>query len=277
VKKPAEVVLAPKLLRFEQGKAVTSQDVLPTAILLEKFAWSEFLQSAEFAGHVADETDRSAIFSAIQSLHGMLPSAFELLDILKGGPEKKLRVLARTDIAAGALRMAPLLTHPMRVASACNQGWAPAARVKRSGLPGKEFYLTATANMPPLAPAALSASAAAEGSEILASEGSFAAHSWKLGHMPWPFWIVTRTDKDSGFNCSLDSACIQSVQTCSSSSVGEPIVSTCEVEVPVMSNIVSIKAGEEIVVYWPSAKKDTKTEKKPTTYVHQAAKRLRKA
>jgi hypothetical protein len=272
-------VLVPKVIRYIDGVPVTEQDTLVTTSVLERFAWSEFMDTAEVANQLEDDVCRSAVLSAIANLRVALRTASaaaegNLVHIEKGGEKKGVRVVAARSFKKGELRLAPLVPSPMRIVTACTQGWAPVVRVRgQGGQLDRQFFLTVTTSLPPSRPTVAPAAAGFH------AEASLTDHVWKPSHFPWPFWAVPRQEAATGTNCTLAPFTVDVVQACNAAVLNDPIVEAYQVEVPVLVNSVDVAEGDELVAHWPARvlKTAAPAATKVKTWVDQAAKRPKKA
>ncbi len=193
--------------------------------------------------------------------------------ILRGGEQKALRVVAARDIKKGQLKIAPLVNHPMRIMTKCQQGWAPQVVVRHDGQ-CTTMHLTGTASFPAIRQGTLArsmdewaaASAVADGGAL------FGDHEWKANNFPWPFWAVKRGETAEGTNCGLESITINTVHT---NTADEKAVDVFEVVVPVIVNHHDISKGTELIAHWPGStaapkRKDSKLT--VSTWVQQETK-----
>jgi hypothetical protein len=273
------VVLVPKVIAFVDGKPVTQQtSVVEGKPGLERFHWSAFMETAEAAGPLDEEAARSAVSCALSSLRRHHRGGGGDMHILRGGEERTLRVVAARDIKKGELKIAPLVSHPMRIMKHCQQGWAPQVVVRHNG-ECKTMYLSATPSFPSSrqgTPAqsesewALAAAVAASGLP------RFGDHEWKANNFPWPYWVIKKSGAAEGTNCGFESITINTVHT---STVDEADVDVYEVVVPMIANHCDISKGTELIAHWPSRTAAAPKRKEPQltvkTWVHQAAKKAR--
>lgn len=271
--------LAPKVIQFIGGTAISTQDSIAMAPSFEKYAWAEFMHTAEVARQLDDDTCRSAILVGIAMLRSQLVNASgateaELVTLEKGGEKKGVRVLAARDFAKHSLKLVPLVSSPVRITSVCNQGWAVAVRANSSGF-SREMFLTMTASFPPprATVADIGCAPGAPG-----SQATLFSHAWKPTHFPWPFWAVPRHDIQTGANCELQRFNVSVVVTGSSDCMSDPVVDTIEVEIPVLVNSIALSKGDELTVFWPSRPTKADPQKqKLVTWVEQASKKQKKS
>ena len=245
---PAAVAdLAPKLIRYENGKPVTSQDVVQQREFAEKIMWAEFLKTKEVSQLTMDETDKASVMAALSRLGARLPMPDVAL--LRGGEEKRLRVVADKCFAVGDLVIAPLVQGINKLSSRSVQPWAVQATVARAeDSEASIVFIVGGSTCPVLTAAAL----ATAGSSAFSSEIA-STHEWKASHFPWPFWLVRRVDKADDANCELVDWRIATVSTMAPAIVAgerEPHVDVSHVCIPVLVNKVTIEKGQELVVYW---------------------------
>jgi hypothetical protein len=77
-----------------------------------------------------DEVDRATVMAAISRLQAHLP--LPEVSLMRGGDEKRMRVVADKCFEAGALLIAPLVQGISRLATRSTQAWALRATVSRS-------------------------------------------------------------------------------------------------------------------------------------------------
>jgi hypothetical protein len=140
-------VLVPAVIDFVDGRPVTQQASVVEGPRLERFDWSGFMQTAEAAGPLGEEAARSAVVCALSTLRRYNRGGGDDLHILRGGELRLLRVVAARDIKKEELKIAPLVSHPMRIMAQCQQGWAPQVVVRRGG-EIVTMYLAVTASFP---------------------------------------------------------------------------------------------------------------------------------
>ena len=88
------VDLAPKIIQYIGGKAITAQDVVTRRTVMESLQWRPFMKSAELQKVFEDDANKAAAWLAINRLHTSLPTQ-DGLAILRGGEPKGVRVVAR--------------------------------------------------------------------------------------------------------------------------------------------------------------------------------------
>jgi hypothetical protein len=245
---PAAVAdLAPKLIRYENGKPVTSQDVVQQREFAEKIMWAEFLKTKEVSQLTMDETDKASVMAALSRLGARLPMPDVAL--LRGGEEKRLRVVADKCFAVGDLVIAPLVQGINKLSSRSVQPWAVQATVARAeDSEASIVFIVGGSTCPFLTAAALATAGSSASSSEIAS-----THEWKASHFPWPFWLVRRVDKADDANCELVDWRIATVSTMAPAIVAgerEPHVDVSHVCIPVLVNKVTIEKGQELVVHW---------------------------
>ena len=178
---------------------------------------------------------------------------------MRGGEEKRLRVVADKCFEVGALLIAPLVQGISRLATRSTQAWALRASVARAeGSEASSVFIVGGSTCPPVTAAALAnAGSAASSSETVTS------HDWKPSHFPWPFWLVRRVERAEDANCTLVDWRIAAVSTMAPASAtgdSEPQVDTSHVSIPVLINNVIIERGQELVVHWTTAVVKNKTK-----------------
>ena len=268
-------VLVPKVITFEGGVPVTQQASVVDGVRLELFDWSGFMQTAEAAGPLDEEAARSAVACALTSLRRHNRGGGDDMHIWRGGENKNLRVVAARLIKKGELKIAPLVSHPLRITMQCAQGWAPKVVVHRAGQK-ITMHLTATAAFPARRDVSLARSEQEWAAASAVAESGvprFGDHDWKKGNFPWPFWVIKKCETAGGSNCLLEDITINTVHT---SSADERDVDAYAVVVPVITNHCDISKGTELIVHWPgrTATPQRKEQKcTVTTWVHQEAKR----
>ncbi|MCP4242724.1 MAG: hypothetical protein GY772_19380 [bacterium] len=155
-----------------------------------------------------------------------------------------MRVVALTHVAAGALRMAPLLVARRNLVTSCATPYSLQVAVPLEGGHSVGLHIVASPNLPkPLLP---SATPSVEG------------HAWKPCNFPWPFWAVRRSDDPAQCNCVLRGVTVNSVSTFGLGRAvdgeGAPsgtAVSPSELVIEMMTNDRDIEKDEELVVFWP--------------------------
>ena len=103
-------------------------------------------------------------------------------------------------------------------------------------------------------------------------------HDWKPNNFPWPFWVVTRVESATGANCGFKDLTVNVVSTGSGADViDEAVVEACAVTLPVLTNVVDLKAGDILVAQWQgyAPKRPPETKVKVATWHSQAAKKQR--
>jgi hypothetical protein len=169
--------------------------------------------------------------------------------LLRGGEEKRLRVVADKRFAVGDLVIAPLVQGINKLSSRSVQPWAVQATVARAeDSEASIVFIVGGSTCPVLTAAALATAGSSASSSEIAS-----THEWKASHFPWPFWLVRRVDKADDANCELVDWRIATVSTMAPAQAagdGEPHVDVSHVCIPVLVNRVTIEKGEELVVHW---------------------------
>jgi hypothetical protein len=122
--------LAPKIIRYVDGKPVTTQDVVETKVVTEKFGWGEFFDTKDASQSLQDEVDKATVMVALLRLSARLPKPDVAL--VRGGEDKRLRVLADRDFEPERLVMAPLVQGISRLTNRTTQAWALRATVTRA-------------------------------------------------------------------------------------------------------------------------------------------------
>ena len=239
--------LAPKVIRYVGGKPVMSQDVVETKAFTENIKWADFFVTEEASKLLLDEVDRATVMAAISRLQARLP--LPEVSLMRGGDEKRMRVVADKCFEAGALLIAPLVQGISRLATRSTQAWALRATVSRSeDSEASTVFIVGGSTCPSMTAAALAnAGSASSSSEAVSS------HEWKASHFPWPFWLVRRVDKAEDANCVLVDwriATVSTMATASETGDCEPQVDLSHVCIPVLVNSVTIERGEELVVHW---------------------------
>ena len=246
---PAAVAdLAPKVIRYENGKPVTSQDEVQVQQgFAEQIMWGEFLKNKEVSQLTMDETDKASVMAALSRLGARLPMPDVAL--LRGGEEKRLRVVADKRFAVGDLVIAPLVQGINKLSSRSVQPWAVQATVARAeDSEASIVFIVGGSTCPFLTAAALATAGSSASSSEIAS-----THEWKASHFPWPFWLVRRVDKADDANCELVDWRIATVSTMAPAQAagdGEPHVDVSHVCIPVLVNKVTLEKGQELVVHW---------------------------
>ena len=239
--------LAPKVIRYEGGRPVTSQDVVQQRDFVEKIMWADFLKTDEVSKLTKDETDKATVMAALSRLGARL--LMPDVALLRGGEEKRLRVVADKCFAVGDLVIAPLVPGINKLSNRSSQPWAVRATVARAeDSEASDVFIVGGSTCPFLTAVAL----ATAGSSASSSE-TVSSHEWKSSHFPWPFWLVRRVDKADDANCVLVDWRITTVATMAPATAAgdcEPHVDLSNVCIPVLVNKVTIAKGQELVVHW---------------------------
>ena len=280
-----KTLLQPRVIIFNDGKAITTQDSLVHAPVLEKFAWGAFMQSSDVHNALTTDAMRSAVVAATLGLASDLgmETVYNTVGIVKNGEHKKIRVLAARNIATvGQVVLAPLTQSVLRVVESAAQGWAPEVKVTTLGTT-KSFFLTTTSSLPAIdaAFAAVAAPALADGSggaAVAAQAPRLCEHLWKPTHNPWPFWAMRRSESRDGTNFELSRVTTNSLFTFHQEGWMDPHVHAFEIELPVLVNTAAVNITDELVAYWPTRQQPTKKKAtKATTWVEQASKKKKTA
>ena len=117
------VDLAPKIIQYIGGRAITAQDVVTRRTVMESLQWRPFMKSAELQKAFEDDANKAAVWLAIYRLHTSLPTQ-DGLAILRGGEPKGVRVVAEVALKAGAMILSPLVQGSNRIVSRTTQPWA---------------------------------------------------------------------------------------------------------------------------------------------------------
>jgi hypothetical protein len=174
-------VLVPAVITFVDGKPITQQASVVDGVRLERFDWSGYFETAEAAGPLDEEAARSAVVCALATLRRYNKGGGEDMHILRGGEGKTCRVVAARIIKKGQLKIAPLVSHPVRIAMQCTQGWAPKVVVHRGGR-NITMHLSGTSTFPASRDVSLARSEKewAAASAVAESDAPrFGDHDWK--------------------------------------------------------------------------------------------------
>ena len=108
------VALAPKIIQYNGGVAITAQDAVTKRDVMESLQWRSFMKTAELRHSLADDANKAAAWLAIQRLYTSLPIE-DGLAILRGGEPKGVKVVAEVALPAGAMVLPPLLQGSNRI------------------------------------------------------------------------------------------------------------------------------------------------------------------
>ena len=128
--KPAAIAsLAPKIIRYVEGKPVMSQDVVETKLFAEHYQWGKFFDAKDGSHPLQDEADKATVLVAVLRLAARVPRP----DVaLVRGDDRKLRVMAGAEFKPGQLVTAPLVQGISRLSTRTTQAWAVRASVTRA-------------------------------------------------------------------------------------------------------------------------------------------------
>ncbi len=181
--------LAPKVIRYVGGVPVMSQDVVETMAFTETIKLADFFETEEASKLMLDDVDRATVMAAISRLQARLP--VPQVSLMRGGEEKRMRVVADKCFEAGALLIAPFVQGISRLATRSAQAWELRATVSRSeDSEASTVFIVGGSTCPSMTAAALAnAGSASSSSEAVSS------HEWKASRFPWPFsgWFVVST------------------------------------------------------------------------------------
>ena len=258
---PAEALqtLQPKVLKFEDGVAVTGQDVLREKERREETCWSNGFN------RVFEETQlfsaRTLVFQALQCVATEAPILTEAdLQIWTLG-KQGTNVFAQREFAVGELFLLPMSFDVSNIVEKTQHPHAVPCGVDSLGL-----YITPSMKQPAMGPAKDRAAPAA-----------------KDGFLPL-FWVMRRvppTDEDGMklVNCSI--VMVDTTMVMSTGLGVSPLDrpqnhahKTCLVQVPVMTNHRVIQKGEILAVRGPVKAAKEKTQRQQT-WRDNAAKKSR--
>jgi hypothetical protein len=243
--------LAPKVIEYRDGVAVSQQDVRVTGKMTERYAFAEFMRTSDVLEPIQFESIRSAVVTAVwQATNAIgVDTVLGALSMEKSGEPSCVRVLAARELPKDSFAITPLIQSASRVSKTASQGGAPVVTVKVSG---REFrlFLTTNSSLPPrkVVPAASSVAEFHRQSDIAVAVGPlFSDHEWKSSHFAWPYWVIRRVPPGSEeANCKVSVVTVRLVHTFQVSD--DPIVSTLEIELPVIVNTKDLKAKDELIV-----------------------------
>ena len=256
------VALAPKIIQYIGGKAITAQDVMTRRTVNESLQWRPFMKSAELHKAFEDDANKAAAWLAIYRLHTSLPTQ-DGLAILRGGEPKGVEVVAETALPAGAMVLPPLLQGSNRIVCHTTQPWALPVRIRRDPSALDTLYLLGSASLPAVHPQTLVPADA----EVVEGDGEVISHhDWKPSSFPWPFWLVKRCENKSAANCHITKCLVRSVSTMSADFA---FTDTCEIHVPIMTNVAPAEKNQELVVHWEGAPAKVAPKPKTTNWYDQ--------
>ena len=260
------VALAPKIIQYSGGVAITAQDEVTKRDVMESLQWRSFMQTAELQHSLAADANKAAAWLAIQRLYTSLPIQ-DGLAILRGGEPKVVKVVAETALPAAAVVLPPLLQGSNRIVGHTTQPWALPVTIRRDSSALVTLYLLGSASLPAVHPQTL---VPADAGTVEGDGEVISHHDWKPSSFPWPFWLVKRCENKSAANCHITKCLVRTVSTMSADF---GYTDACEVHVPIMTNFAPIEKNQELVVHWESASAAKAAPKPKTTnwYVQQKA------
>jgi hypothetical protein len=243
--------LAPKVIEYRDGVAVSQQDVRVTGRMTERYAFAEFMRTRDVLEPIQFDSARSAVVTAVwQATDAIgMDTVLGALTMEKSGQPACVRVLAARELPKDSVVITPLIQSASRVSKAASQGGAPVVTVRGWS---REFqmFLTTNASLPPrkVVPAASSVEEFHRQSEMALAVGPlFSYHEWKSSHFAWPYWVIRRVPAGSEeANCKVSVVTVRLVQTFQVSD--DPSVSTLEIDLPVIVNTKDLKAKDELIV-----------------------------
>jgi hypothetical protein len=259
------VDLAPKIIQYIGGKAVTAQDVMNLRTVNESLKWRDFMESDELQKGFQDDANKAAAWLAIYRLHTSLPTQ-DGLAILRGGEPKGVRVVAEVALKAGEMILAPLVQGSNRIVNRTVQAWALPVTIRRDSAAESTVYILGGGTLPSVLPQSLVPADAGVAEDDI---DMVSLHDWKPSNFPWPFWLVKRCDNRSDANCHISHCLARSVGTMTADFA---FTDACEVKVPIMINFAPIEKNQELVVHWECDTPKVATKVKEVNWFHQSKK-----
>jgi hypothetical protein len=243
--------LAPKVIEYRDGVAVSQQDVRVTGKVTERYAFAEFMRTTDVLEPIQLESARSAVVTAVwQATNAIgVDTVLGALTMEKFGQPSCWRVLAARELPKDSFVITPLIQSATRVSKTASQGGAPVVTVRGWG---REFrmFLATNASLPQrkVVPAASSVEEFHRQSErALAIGPLFSDHEWKSSHFAWPYWVIRRVPAGSEeANCKVSAVTVHLVRTFQVAD--DPTVPTLEIDLPVIVNTKDLNAKDELIV-----------------------------
>ena len=272
--KSAVSSLAPKIIRYENGQPIVTQDVVETPVFTENILWSKFFDTHDASQVLQEDVDKASVMVAILRLAARLPTPDVI--ILRGGAEKRVRVAADRDFDVGGLVIVPLVQGINRLSCRSVQAWALRASVSRAEADeASTVFIVGGSSLPALTPSALANAGSSSSSSLHVS-----SHDWKQSHFPWPFWLVRRCDREEDANCKLVDWKVVGVSTMTAATAAvssEPLVDASYVTIPVLVNTKDLVRGQELIVHWLGTVPKAKPKmSKSTTWFDESSKLSKK-
>lgn len=263
-----KATLAPKVLKYIDGKVASKQDEEVAAVVYETLAWDTFMLSEDVVRPMEKELVRAAVVTACIELtlaYGM-GKVSDCVRIRRGGNLKGYQVQANRALKPNELMLAPLTTSLNRVQDSAPGGWAPSVEVKLRDRT-MQLYLFGNFSLPALDPVAAAspavAAVGASSSQGFPEVAQLSTHAWRPTSNPWPFWGVRRTSEAKDANLEFTVVAVNHVLAFNHPQLPEaPMVEAIEICLPVLRNTREIEKGDELVALWvnrippePKAKK----------------------
>lgn len=241
--------LAPKVIVFKDGLAVTSQEVYRETVLDEIIDWASTI------AYPKEELAKAHVVSLLRTLSEFLRPAAAAAVIVRRTGNNDVAVLAKKDIAAGSIAFAPSVPSISAI-SVPKEGSKPPPGVVRVHCMGVPLLISPCTRLRPIR-------------ELPAN--------WKKKEFVDPFWVMARTTIAGMANCGFAEVAMEDLVTIRAGAADLKLAKQSGQQtetsmVPVIFPFRDIAKGDELIMETVASKKAVKP---PVEVTWENAKRLK--